>query len=83
MRQNNGHLEPTPEAIKALDQLSKNNPNNIVFVVSTDSKQVLHKWYSSKAQQLGLAAENGFFWRWTSLDKKEDDWNRLIEIDDL
>lgn len=44
----------------------------------------MHKWYSTKAPKLGLAAENGFFWRWCSTQhKKEDEWNKLIEVDDF
>ena len=43
----------------------------------------MHKWYSQKAPKLGLAAENGFFWRWNSQNRSDNDWNKLIEIDDL
>lgn len=43
----------------------------------------MHKWYSKKAPKLGLAAENGFFWRWSSHNQSEKDWNKLIEIDDF
>jgi len=28
----------------------------------------MHNWYAEKAPKLGLAAENGFFWRWNSID---------------
>jgi trehalose-6-phosphatase len=31
---------------------------------------------------VGLAAENGFFWRWDSINKLEQDWNTLMNIDD-
>ena len=82
MREINGQNEPTPEAIKALDLVSS-IPENIVFVISSESRKHMHNWYSKKASKLGLAAENGFFWRWTSTDKSEQDWNKLIEIDDL
>jgi len=43
----------------------------------------MHKWYSNKAPKLGLAAENGFFWRWTSKGIKGDYWEKLIDHDDL
>lgn len=39
----------------------------------------MHLWYSSKARHLGLAAENGFVWRWDSVDKSEQDWKFLNE----
>lgn len=82
MREIDGQPEPTSEVIKALDLIS-NIPQNIVFVISSESKMHMHKWYSKKAPKLGLAAENGFFWRWTSQNQSENDWNKLIEIDDL
>ena len=82
MREINGQNEPTPEAIKALDHVSS-IPQNIVFVISSESKTQMHQWYSKKAPKLGLAAENGFFWRWTSLNKTDKEWTKLIEIDDL
>lgn len=43
----------------------------------------MHKWYHKKAPKLGLAAENGAFWRWTQLGKGQDDWNSLVELDDF
>ena len=45
MRTRNGVCEPTPEALDALDAIS-DNEQNIVFVVSTESKMLMHKWYS-------------------------------------
>lgn len=65
MKTVNGMHEPTPEAIQALNQIS-DDKQNIVFVVSTESKSLMHSWYHQKAPRLGLAAENGFFWRWIS-----------------
>ena len=58
-------MEPTPEAIKVLSQLS-DNPKHIVLVISRESKALMHQWYAEKAPMLGLAAEDGFFWRWSS-----------------
>lgn len=43
----------------------------------------MHKWYCEKAPKLGLAAENGFFWRWTSKGKREDYWEKLIDHEDF
>jgi trehalose 6-phosphate synthase/phosphatase len=56
---------------------------NIVFVVSTETKQFMHQWYSKGAPMLGLAAENGFFWRWISRNSDGNDWKTLIELDDF
>jgi len=77
-----GKEEPSPEAISVLDTLSK-DPNTIVFVVSPGSKTLLHRWYH-KTENLGLAAENGFFWKWNSKEMPaEADWNTLIEVEDF
>lgn len=43
----------------------------------------MHKLYSKKAPKLGLAAENGFFWRWNSINKNESEWNQLVEVEDF
>ena len=74
--------QPTPEAIEALDNIS-DQPENIVFVVSSEEKRLMHHWYAEKARHLGLAAENGFVWRWESNDKSENDWKRLNEVIDF
>ena len=75
-----GMEEICHEAISILDTLSQ-DPNNTVFVISPSSKKLLQSWFS-KANNLGLAAENGFFWRWNSPDQG-DKWNTLIEVEDL
>ena len=77
----NGKNLPTNEAVNALNNLSK-DPKNIVFLVSPESKSKLHEYYSVKAPNLGLAAENGFYWRWNSIDKSINDWHQLIHIED-
>jgi hypothetical protein len=43
----------------------------------------MHQWYHEKCPALGLAAENGFFWRWTSKNMGEDEWINLVEVEDL
>ena len=73
---------PKQEVIETLNKLAS-NPNNIVFVVSSESKSNMHTWYHKLAPKVGLAAENGFFWRWNSENKTVNDWNKLIEIEDL
>lgn len=82
MKTKNGISEPTQEALEALDAISE-NPENIVFVVSSESKSLMHQWYNLRTPHLGLAAENGFFWRWTSKDKTASDWSTLIEVADF
>lgn len=43
----------------------------------------MHQWYHEKAPYLGIAAENGFFWRWQSKGKLENEWNELLEVEDF
>ena len=51
---------------------------NTVFVISSEMKDLMHKWYAEKAPKLGLAAENGFFWRMDSEQKDEHIWVKLL-----
>lgn len=82
MKSDQSKMEPTTDAVNALNELSK-DPKNIVIIISPSSMGQLIKIYSKKAPNLGLAAENGFFWRWNSKDKKDSDWNQLIQLDDF
>ena len=82
MKSRDRKYEPSSEAVAALNELSQ-DPRNIVFVVSPASKALLHSWYHEKAPKLGLAAENGFFWRFDSRNKNESEWNQLIQVDDF
>ena len=38
----------------------------------------MHKWYGSRAPKVGLASENGFFWRMDSEGKNEHEWIKLL-----
>lgn len=62
----------------ALNQLAEDR-KNIVVVVSPARKEDLHAKYADEAPQVGLAAENGFFWRWNSFNKTDQDWNLLFD----
>lgn len=69
--QNKSHLlEPYQHVLHTLNDLSKDE-RNTVFILSSQTKDLLHKWYAQSCPQLGLAAENGFFWRLDSIDKNE------------
>jgi len=77
-----GKREPNNEGISALNELSQ-DPKNLVIIVSIESKKALHEQYAKRAPKVALAAENGFFWRWNSENKTDEDWNKLIEIQDF
>lgn len=65
MKQIDGVSQPLPEAINLLHKISS-DPKTQVFVVSQESKALMHSWYADRAPNLGIAAENGFFMRWNS-----------------
>uniref|UniRef100_A0A1J3FF76 alpha,alpha-trehalose-phosphate synthase (UDP-forming) n=1 Tax=Noccaea caerulescens TaxID=107243 RepID=A0A1J3FF76_NOCCA len=52
---------PSQETIKILNNLSS-DPKNIVFLVSGKDRKTLTEWFSS-SDDLGLAAEHGYFIR--------------------
>ncbi|XVE63423.1 hypothetical protein DITRI_Ditri07aG0019500 [Diplodiscus trichospermus] len=54
---------PSEEVISVLNQLC-DDPKNIVFIVSGRDRDTLSNWFSS-CQKLGIAAEHGYFTRWT------------------
>ncbi|XP_077251103.1 putative alpha,alpha-trehalose-phosphate synthase [UDP-forming] 7 [Tasmannia lanceolata] len=53
---------PSAEVISILNTLCK-DPKNIIFIVSGRGRDSLGKWFSP-CEQLGIAAEHGFFLRW-------------------
>lgn len=64
--------------LQALDSLSK---QATVFVISNHVKEKMHKTFAEGAPKLGIAAENGFFYRLSS--EKNKDWTRLLKVDDF
>jgi trehalose-6-phosphatase len=76
------NLEPSPHVLQVLNELT-NDKSNTVFVISNHTKSQMHKWYAEACPLLGLAAENGFFWRPDSLDKNEHKWIKPLKITDL
>jgi trehalose-6-phosphatase len=76
------HLEPDPRILTTLNELTKDE-RNTVFLISSATKDRMHQWYAEACPALGLAAENGFFWRPDSKDKNEHQWAKLLKITDL
>jgi len=77
-----GINEPYPSVLQTLNEITKDE-RNIVFVISKNTKLLMHKWYAQACPRLGLAAENGFYWRSESTDKNEHNWIKLLKITDL
>ena len=80
LTQHDGSLKPHPDFVKAMTALSSDCRNIVIFVSET-SKKTLYKWFSSAAPNLGLAVENGLFWRW-DIRGHSNSWNKLLDLDD-
>ncbi|KAL9669052.1 hypothetical protein QQ045_006593 [Rhodiola kirilowii] len=61
--------KPSQEVISIINTLS-DDPKNIVFVVSGRGRDSLGKWFSP-CKKLGIAAEHGYFMRWSESDEWE------------
>uniref|UniRef100_A0A2N9FLF3 alpha,alpha-trehalose-phosphate synthase (UDP-forming) n=1 Tax=Fagus sylvatica TaxID=28930 RepID=A0A2N9FLF3_FAGSY len=75
---------PTPEIISVLNNLC-GDPKNTVFIVSGRGQNSLNEWFA-ECENLGIAAEHGYFIRWSRTSNWETnplatdfDWKRLAE----
>ncbi|KAE8715192.1 putative alpha,alpha-trehalose-phosphate synthase 7 [Hibiscus syriacus] len=69
MPQASHNKAPSVEVISIINTLSDDSKNT-VFVVSGRGRESLDKWFS-RCKKLGIAAEHGYFMRWSSDDKWE------------
>ncbi|PPS01618.1 hypothetical protein GOBAR_AA19043 [Gossypium barbadense] len=69
MPQTSHNKTPNAEVIPIVNRLL-GDTKNTVFVVSGRGKESLDKWFSP-CKKLGIAAEHGYFMRWSSDDKWE------------
>lgn len=77
MPQTSINKKPSQEVISIINTLC-GDPKNTVFVVSGRGRDSLGKWFSP-CQKLGIAAEHGYFLRW-SADK---DWEIIGQSNDF
>ncbi|XP_062198700.1 probable alpha,alpha-trehalose-phosphate synthase [UDP-forming] 10 [Phragmites australis] len=75
---------PNAELISILNRLC-NDPKNIVFIVSGRGRDSLSEWFAS-CENLGIAAEHGYFTRWnkaaeweTSSSGLDSEWKHIAE----
>ncbi|KAK8655115.1 hypothetical protein V6N13_107707 [Hibiscus sabdariffa] len=66
---------PSHEVISVLNRLCS-DPKNIVFIVSGRDRGTLSNWFSS-CEKLGIAAEHGYFIRWT----RDSPWETSHSMD--
>ncbi|XP_048127014.1 probable alpha,alpha-trehalose-phosphate synthase [UDP-forming] 7 [Rhodamnia argentea] len=60
---------PTEEVVSTLNTLCA-DPKNTVFIVSGRTKEILSNWFSP-CEKLGIAAEHGYFLRWSQKEEWE------------
>ncbi|XP_071685705.1 probable alpha,alpha-trehalose-phosphate synthase [UDP-forming] 8 [Rutidosis leptorrhynchoides] len=68
---------PSEELVSILRALC-NDPKNTVFIVSGRGRKSLSEWLAP-CERLGLAAEHGYFTRWSSTSE----WESTISVTDL
>ncbi|EEF52030.1 probable alpha,alpha-trehalose-phosphate synthase [UDP-forming] 9 [Ricinus communis] len=75
---------PSSEVISVLNSLCS-DPKNTVFIVSGRGKDSLSDWFA-QCENLGIAAEHGYFIRWTRMSNWETsslaadfDWKKMAE----
>lgn len=78
----NRKQEPYPSILQTLNEITMDDRNTVI-VMSSHTKALMHQWYSQACPNLGLAAENGFFWRLDSKEKNEHHWAKLLKTTDL
>ncbi|KAL4368499.1 hypothetical protein GQ457_05G034580 [Hibiscus cannabinus] len=69
MPQTSHNKAPSAEVISIINTLTVETKNT-VFVISGRGRESLDKWFSP-CKKLGIAAEHGYFMRWSSDDKWE------------
>ncbi|AQL00502.1 probable alpha,alpha-trehalose-phosphate synthase [UDP-forming] 7 [Zea mays] len=69
--------EPSPQVLSIINTLCSDS-RNIVFLVSGRDKDTLGKWFSS-CPRLGIAAEHGYFLRWS----REEEWQTCTQALDF
>ncbi|KAG1367776.1 putative alpha,alpha-trehalose-phosphate synthase [UDP-forming] 7 [Cocos nucifera] len=71
------NMTPSAEVIRIIDSLCADK-KNVVFIVSGRGRASLGNWFSP-CERLGIAAEHGYFMRWT----QDQDWEICCQISDF
>eukprot|EP00347_Sterkiella_histriomuscorum_P019072 403343064 len=95
MRQNQDFIKVNPQVMAKIqtsysntinrlimiDQDLTRDPRNTVFVISAHETQLLHNWFKKHGPSIGLAAEDGYKYRFSTDKKNQFEWIKLIELD--
>ncbi|KAK9052834.1 hypothetical protein SSX86_029464 [Deinandra increscens subsp. villosa] len=68
---------PSSEIIRIVNNLCR-DPKNVVFIVSGKDRVTLTEWFSS-CENLGVAAEHGYFFR----ENKDAEWETCVAVPDF
>ncbi|XP_008775883.1 probable alpha,alpha-trehalose-phosphate synthase [UDP-forming] 7 [Phoenix dactylifera] len=68
---------PSAEVIRTINTLCADK-KNVVFIVSGRGRNILGKWFSP-CEKLGIAAEHGYFLRWTG----DQEWETCSQSSDF
>jgi len=70
------------QAVKESLKILAQQPNCHVMVISSQQKDVLTNWFGESSPLLGLAAENGYFYKWPKRGEAKSAWDLLLEKGD-
>ncbi|KAJ0692762.1 putative alpha,alpha-trehalose-phosphate synthase (UDP-forming), Trehalose-phosphatase [Helianthus annuus] len=76
MPQSSIDKSPSSKTVEMLNTLCRDK-NNMVFIVSARSRNMLSEWFAS-CEKLGLAAEHGCFLRL----KRDEEWETCVQVED-
>ncbi|XP_073115131.1 probable alpha,alpha-trehalose-phosphate synthase [UDP-forming] 7 isoform X2 [Elaeis guineensis] len=71
------NMTPSAEVIRIINSLCADK-KNVVFIVSGRGRDSLGNWFSP-CERLGIAAEHGYFMRWT----RDQEWEICCQISDF
>ena len=70
---------PTEQVLNAIKCIASDTTRNTVFLLSGEKKKVLKHILSGDASNIGLAAENGFTYKWNSPGSKWQVTNDMFD----
>jgi trehalose 6-phosphate synthase/phosphatase len=70
---------PTDQVLNAITHMASDTTRNTVFLLSGEKKKILTHLLGGNASNIGLAAENGFTYKWNTLGSKWQMTNEMFD----
>ena len=70
---------PTEQVLKAIKRMAADTTRNTVFLLSGEKKKILKHLLGGDSSNIGLAAENGFTYKWNKVDSKWQMTNEMFD----